>query len=529
MLPEPAFPMLDSVLAALEEQHQVLLQKDHELDAQQQVISAKTQVIDQLKIQIQLLEERIRLLRHQHFGSSSEKTSDHQGQLFNELEQLAESEPEVEADPDEKPKRPKRTGRKGLCPSIPREKVVLNLSDEQKADAIAVFEVKVKEELDIIPARVRVIEYYQEKAVFLKDDGGRRLIEAERPRHPLGKAVCSTNLLAYLITAKYCDGLPLYRQESILKRYGGGITRTTMASWLINLSVQLQPLINLMRDMQLASDYLQGDETRMKVLNEPGMKATGKKWMWVTLSHSPGQRVVLFDYDPSRGKEVAERLLEDFEGRYFQSDGYASYDGICLKKNITQLGCWDHARRKFCEAEKALPDKKNKTGPPAKAVMALAMINKLYRIERAIKDLSPEQKYARRQLESVPALNKLKKWLDENAPKVLKGSLTRDAMDYTLNQWKKLIVYCEDGHLNLSNILAENAIRPFVIGRKAWLFADTPAGAKASALFYSLIETAKANGLEPFDYLSKLIARCAYAKTLEHWEALLPWNIQQQG
>mgnify|MGYP005998211461 CR=1 FL=1 len=157
------------------------------------------------------------------------------------------------------------------------------------------------------------------------------------------------------------------------------------------------------------------------------------------------------------------------------------------------------------------------------------MINKLYRIERDIKDLPPEEKYARRQQASLPVLKTLKAWLTKNAPTVLKGSLTRDAMDYALNQWPTLITYCENGHLRISNILAENAIRPFVIGRKAWLFADTPAGAKASALYYSLIETAKANGLEPFDYLSQVIEQSAYAETVEQWEALLPWNINKGG
>jgi hypothetical protein len=158
--------------------------------------------------------------------------------------------------------------------------------------------------------------------------------------------------------------------------------------------------------------------------------------------------------------------------------------------------------------------------------VALSLINTLYRIERELKALDSDERYAQRQARSVPALNKLKQWLDVNQQKIAKDSLTRKALDYTLNQWPKLIRYCEHGDLSLSNILAENAVRPFVIGRKAWLFADTPAGAKASALYYTLIETAKANGLEPYAYLSYVIGNMANAETVEQWEALLPWNMK---
>jgi len=256
------------------------------------------------------------------------------------------------------------------------------------------------------------------------------------------------------------------------------------------------------------------------------MEATGHKWIWVMRGGPPGQPVVLFDYDKSRGKAVAQRLLEYFEGTYFQSDGYAVYDQVCIDKGIVHLGCWDHVRRKFVEAEKAQPKQKHKNVPPSKATMALSLINKLYRIEREIKALDSDEKYAQRQKRSVPALDKLKQWLDVNQQKIAKGSLTRKALDSTLNQWPKLIRYCEHGDLNISNVRAENAIRPFVIGRKAWLFADTPAGAKASALYYTLIETAKANGLEPYAYLNHVIGKMADVETVEQWEGLLPWNMK---
>jgi hypothetical protein len=300
-----------------------------------------------------------------------------------------------------------------------------------------------------------------------------------------------------------------------------------MANWVIKLSLQLQPLINLMREHQLACDYLHIDETRIKVLKEPDKSPTSDKWMWVSRGGPPECPVILFDYDPSRGKEVPLRLLGDFKG-YLQSDGYAGYDAVCKKKEIAQLGCWDHVRRKFTDAKKAADTarKKNK-GQVAKFDIALSKIQKLYRIEREIKLLNPAEKYQRRQEQSKPVLDDFKLWLEKNIGKVAKNSNTHTAIQYTLNQWPKLIRYCDDGRLHISNVLAENAIRPFVIGRKGWLFADTPKGANASAVHYSLVETAKANGLEPYQYLHDVLTRLPYAETVEELEALLPWNIKK--
>lgn len=485
---------------------------------QQQIIDQKSQIIAEQQKRIALLEEQIRLLRSKRFGPSSEQSTE-QVPLFEDAE-LPEP---PSADPAPEPPPKKRRGRKGLSPDLPRQPVYLYLSDQEKAGASETFFVKVKEELDITPAKVQVLEYLQEKAVFV-ESGTRRLVEARRPRHPLGQAAVSIAFLAYLIVAKYCDALPLYRLEGIFIRYGGSVTRTTLANWLIQLSLQLQPLINLMRDEQLASDYIQGDETRIQVLKEPGMKATSHKWMWIMRGGPPDRPSVVFEYDRSRGKAVAERLLEDFSGSYFQSDGYSSYDAICQKKGIIHLGCWDHARRKFVEAEKA-----QLSGLPTRrsyASEALDTIRVLYRIEREIQSRSAAEKYQQRQQRSVPVLNRFHTWLQDSAPKLMKDGLTRKAIDYTLNQWPKLIRYCENGTLYISNILAENSIRPLAVGRKAWLFADTPAGARASAVYFSLVETAKANGLEPYEYLRQVIGKIPYAETLEHWEALLPWNMK---
>jgi len=498
--------------------------KDHIIDEHLHVIKQKDIVINEQQKRIALLEEYLRLAKVQRFGQSSEKNPN-QGELFDEAELEADVETLAAQFTEKKPVK-KKSPDKRLSSKLPRIQIHLNLTDAEKAGAINTFYTAVKEELDIIPAQVRVLEYLQEKAVFSRN-GKKEIIAAKRPTHPLGKTIASVNLLAYIIIAKYCDALPLYRLEKILARYGGSMTRTAMAGWLIRLNDVFMPLINLMREHQLSGTYLQADETRLQVLKEPGKSATSDKWMWVVRGGPPQQPVVLFDYDASRSAEVPLRLLDGFSG-ILQTDGYAGYNAVCEKNKMTHVGCWDHARRKFMESSKAAAVKKQIKGKVSKADVALSKINKLYAIERTLKTLSPEQRRAQRQLLSVSVLNDLKEWLDKNISKVAKDSLTYKAMYYTLNQWNKLIAYCEDGQIHISNVLAENAIRPMAIGRKNWLFSDTPRGAHASATCYSLIETAKANGIDPSQYIQFVLKNIADADTLEKLEALLPWNMSKQ-
>jgi len=476
---------------------------------------------------IKLYEEADRLAKLKRFGQSSEK-SKFQFQFFDEVEleqsiddldQLIAKEEAAEHGKQKKP----RKKREGFSPDLPRIRVELTLSDEEKAGAVTTFFSKVKEELDIIPAKQQVIEYWQEKAVFGDEIGDNHIISAARPVHPLGKSIASTGLLAYILVSKYADALPLYRLEHILKRYGGSISRTTLANWMIRLDDVFKPLINLLREHQLSANYLQGDETRIQVLKQDGKTATSDKWMWLIRGGPPGQPAVLFEYDASRSEDVPLRLLDGFSGT-LQTDGYAGYNKVCRENDIKRIGCWDHARRKFVEASKAAPSNKN-GNRVSKADVAIGKIRKLYVIEDKIKDLSAEDKKEQRQQLSVPLLGDLKDWLENNLSKVPKDSLTYKAIYYTLNQWDMLSGYCDDGKLNISNALAENAIRPFAVGRRNWLFSDTSRGAKASATHYSLIETAKANNLDPYQYIRHVLEHIAAARTVEDIEALLPWNV----
>ena len=242
----------------------------------------------------------------------------------------------------------------------------------------------------------------------------------------------------------------------------------------------LQPLVNLLREHQNAGHIIAMDETRIQVLKEPGKSATSDKQMWVSLGGPPNQRSVLFHYDPSRSGEVPITLLDGFKG-YLQTDGYAGYNAACKKYQLTPVGCMDHARRKFIEAQTAQP--KGKKPKLAKPDTALGHINQLYHIERQINALKekwihPRASRCLSSKHSVPLLDKLKIFLENNANKVPADSLTGLAITYMQNQWEKLVVYCTNGELRISNILAENAIRPFVVGRKAWLFADSSQGQK---------------------------------------------------
>lgn len=533
----PNIKQQDKAGSVLSESVALLLEKEAAIDELTRVIDAKSGVISEQKKRILILEEALRLSKIKRFTSSSEQS--HQSSLFDEAENEADSSEELDLEADEAPEddkqtgssgTKKKTGRKPFSDKLPREQIFIHLTDEEKEGAIDTFFTKVKEELDIIPAKVRVLEYMQEKAVFVERVEGekqRQVKAAQMPRHPIARAMGSISLMCFVIIAKYADGLPLYRQESILSRYGGELSRATLANWMIALAKQLQPLINLMREHQHAGAVILADETRVQVLKEPGRPATSDKYMWVTLGGPPGEKSILFEYDPSRSQEVPMRLLDGYSG-YLQTDGYAGYNAVCQKNSITQLGCWDHARRYFKDAQKAQPKpKKGQNNKPSKATKVLSLINKLYVIEREIKELSVDEKYQKRQEKSIPVLNQLKIYLQENQHKVPKDSLTGKAMTYLSNQWEKLNVYCTHGELNISNILAENAIRPFVIGRKAWLFSDTPAGAHASAIHYSLIETAKANGLEPYEYLKQVLTALPYADTVDKVEALLPWNIKK--
>ncbi|MET4693790.1 IS66 family transposase [Endozoicomonas lisbonensis] len=473
-----------------------------------------------------LLEERLRLLLHKQFGASSEKTSPDQQELFNEAEQDQPEQPEP--DPEESVTVAEHTrqkkGRKPLPKDLPRVREEHDIRDDEKncsgcGNQLHRIGEEVTEQLDIIPAKIRVIQNVRFKYGCRCCEEG--IKTAKLPAQPIPGSIATPGLLAFIATSKYVDGLPLYRQEKfILARLGVDIARATTSLWMVRCGDLVQPLINLMRDKLLEAPLIHCDETVTQVLNEEGKAARSHSYMWVQVAEPvKNQKIILFDYAPSRSGSVPMKLLDGFRG-YLQTDGYEGYAAIGRKSGVISQGCWAHARRKFDEAIKGQKDK-NKTG---KSHMGLSYIRKLYQIEHGIKESPPDERKRVRQEQSLPVLQKLRQWLDKSLPQVPPKTLLGKALYYLNNQWEKLIRYCDEGYLRMDNNLAENAIRPFVVGRKAWLFSNSTDGAKASANLYSLVETAKACGLEPCHYLKTVFNDLPRAESIADIEQLLPWN-----
>jgi transposase len=490
-----------------------------------QMVSARQ--LDQGKI-VQL-QEQIVLLTQRLFGRKSEQTIDPdspQLEIFNEAESLVEAAPEAVADDVEEDvvAPTKRRGkRKPLPAELPRVEVIHELPEHEMTCACGcrkqVIGEETSEQLEIIPMQIRVIKHIR-KTYGCKGCEAAP-ITADKPAQLIEKSMASPSVLAMLLSTKFVDGTPLYRFEKVLNRHGIDIPRQTLARWVIQCGAHLQPLLNLMRDWLLEGPVIHCDETRVQVLKEPGRDPSSQSWMWVQTGGPPDRPVILFDYTTSRAQDVPLRLLAGYRG-YLMTDDYAGYNAVAAQAGVERLACLAHARRKFIEAQKVQP--KGKTG---RADVALNLINKLYGIERELKDASAEQRHQGRQQHSLPILAQLKTWLETTQPQVTRQNALGKAVNYLAHNWSRLARYVEGGHLPIDNNAAERAIRPFVIGRKNWLFSDTPKGATASAQIYSLIETAKANGQEPYAYLRHILERLPLAKSVEDYEALLPWNCPQ--
>ncbi len=508
------------------------------LDKLKSLVHQLQQKNDQKDRFINQLLEQIKLARHQHFGTRSERFNlDQMALVFNEAEAKAAADGDGNDAVDDtwtdstdsqqvSSYRRAKGGRRPLPADLPRVEVVHELDDEDCTcdtcqSPLEVIGEKASEQLDLIPAQVRVLKHVRRTYRCKSCEG--KIKTALRLMQPIPKSNASPGTLAHVAISKYADGLPLYRQEQRLKRIGVELPRSTLASWMVKAGYLVQPIINLMREQMLSYPVLAMDETRIQVLKEPGKSPQSQSYLWVQRGGPPDRTILLYDYDPSRSQDVPRRLLGDYRG-YLQVDGYSGYDKVCAENGITQLGCWAHARRKFDEALKVQSAKRKAKGKTPLAVQALQRIQLLYRIERKAKNLSDDKRLELRQQQAVPVLEGLHDWLEQHMHLVPPQSALGKAMGYMHKQWDKLTPYATDGRLRIDNNLTENAVRPFVIGRKNFLFCDSVAGANASANLYSLIETAKANGIEPYAYLKMLFTELPKAGTVEDVEALLPIN-----
>ena len=506
------------------------------VEALRALVLRRNAELEERDAEIAQLREYVRLLRHQRFGRKSEKVSPDQLSIFNEAERegAEAASREEEGDEIQVPAHTRRKGgRRPLPESLPCIEVVHDLPDAEKVcarDGARLVEIgrEESEQLEIIPAKLRRVRHIRPKYGCPVCKEGVKVAPA--PLQPIPKSIASPALLAHVATQKFVDGMPLYRQEVALKRIGVELPRSTLAAWMVKVGRLVQPLINLIHDEILDTGFVQADETRFQVLKEPGREARSLSYLWALRAGGRDRPAVVYHYDPSREGEVAERLLEGFQG-YLQTDGYSGYDALGSREGIVHVGCFAHARRKFHEALKAQQGggkkKKGKPRKGSKAAEGFAWFRTLYAIERELQDLAPEERYRARLERTKPVLDDMREWLDDSRGTVPPESLTGKAMTYLHNQWPKLERVLEDGRLPLDTNDVENSIRPFAVGRKAWLFADTVAGAEASANLYSLIETAKANGIEPFAYLRFLFERIPAAQRLEDFEALLPYRVDR--
>ncbi len=491
--------------------------------------------------QIQYLEERIRLLQNELFGRKSEKRYPEDSRQLPIFEQDHGDQGTSEAAGDDtivvpSHKRSKR-GRKPLPENLPRVEVIHDLAEEEKVcpcgAPLSRIGQDICEKLDYIPAKVRVLRHirykYACKSCQGVEDDGPTVKIAPVPVQLIEKSMATEGLLAHIIVSKFADALPLYRQQKIFARLGIELSRATMANWLVQAAQRCSPLIELLEHEIRGGPVIQMDETPLQVLKEPGRANTSKSYMWVFCGGTIDRPAVMYRYHPTRSGKVALAFLDQYHG-YIQCDDYDGYNWLGQKQSIIHMACWAHARRKFAEVVKA---RKKIRGKRANAKTladdALDYIGKLYLIEKQAREqeLTFEQIQALRQEKAKPILEAFEKWLETTQPLTPPQGLLGIAIKYALRNWSRLTVYTEDGHLKPDNNAAENAIRPFVLGRKNWLFAGAPNGADAGAAFFSLIETAKANGLEPYSYLRCLFEQLPFVKDQDGYRGLLPQYIDR--
>jgi transposase len=485
-------------------------------------------------------EEQARIRAAQLFGRHSEKWRREerlQAVLFNELELALGDAPDSEADPPEEEEQAKQKkqaraarraehregGRSPLPQDLPRETTVIDLEESERSCETCggekqVIGVEVLERLQMKPIEY-VVERIERVVRACPAGCGCPVCVPAVPQ-VVPKSVIGASTAAQIITGKYCDALPFYRQERMFAREGIAIPRQTMARTVRAVAERLEPVTSRLHELLATCPVWGMDETRDRILNDRGAKKDGQSWIWCTVGERPPPndrpsdaplRIVLFDYGPGRGGSVAHRLLENFHGT-LMTDRYSAYEGPTQAAGIRHASCMAHVRRKFHDVLKA--DRKNRH-----AQEAMTLIGKLYDIEREYAHASPQDRLAARQTRSTPVFEAFRAWLYRMGATVTPKSALGQAVSYATNSLAGLEVYLTDPWVPIDNNKVEQQIRPFAVGRRNWLFHHQAHGAEASAKLYSIIGTARANEVEPMHYL-RFVLRC-----MERFhDAEMPWD-----
>jgi transposase len=465
--------------------------------------------IAELEALVKFYEEQFRLAKHRQFGASSEKSEYDQLSIFNEAEATADNnivEPELSEIVRRFRKR-HRLPNDCLPENLPVEVIEHDLPSEEQecpecGGRLHVMGREKRRELKIIPAKAVIVEHVRKVYACRdceKDACGVPIRKAAMDEPVIKGGFASPESIAHIMTQKFVMGAPLYRQEQEWNRQGIMLSRQTMSNWLLAATeAWLEPVYDAFKELLcLCNDVLHADETTLQVLREPGKTPQSKSYMWLyRTSGDVRQPIVLYEYQPGRHAKHPQEFLKDFKG-FLHTDGYDGYHK--LPKEITVVGCWAHARRKFDEALKALPEA-DREG--SEALRGKRYCDRLFELERSFSGLSSAERLEQRQKLSRPLVDEFFAWLEVKSQKTPPKTGLGKAVFYALGQRAFLENYLLDGRLEISNNRAERSIKPFVISRKNFLFANTPRGARASAIIFSLIETAKENGLSPFKYLA---------------------------
>ncbi len=507
------------LIDVVEEQKRLIANQNERIEAQFLKMEEQSQKIEQQSQRIDQLTDQVNALKRYRYGKRSEKIPEEKIKPDN-----------VEGSPDGYGQR-KGHGRNLFPTHLPRQKIHYELTaSERVCECCSGFLSKmgeqVSEQLEIIPAKVYVIQHIRHKYACRKCQD--KVITAKMPDQPIDKGKAGPGALAEVLVNKYQDHLPLYRQSQRFSRFGINLSRSTLCGWIMQSASLLAPLVDAMKERALIpSGHLFGDDTSIRTLLEKGGASTGRFWIYTSKGREKYPACTVYQYTLTRESKGPLNFLKDFKG-FFQADAYSGYDALYEKDkegkpSVIEIACWAHARRKFYEIDQGTTKK-------GLAYTALEFIRALYKIERdAQENCSKAQDIKKwRQTHAPPILDSFHKWLNEQKKRVLPKAALAGAINYTLNHWEAFNSYLLDGALEIDNNRSERGIRPLAIGRKNYLFVGSTGGGEAAAVIYSLVETCKQHGVNPWAYFKDVLTRLP-THLNSKIEELLPYNWQPSG